>query len=60
MSMIQRSRTTIQGDTIVQNGDLIVTNANNGIVMTDNVGDQSRVKVVDDAGTKTLEIEEIP
>jgi hypothetical protein len=42
----------------VQEGDVTVQNPDSGIVMTDNVGDDSRLKIVDDNGVKTLIIEE--
>jgi len=59
MSDIQRSRQVTEGDTIVNEGDIIITNSNKGIVMEDNVGDMDRVKVVDDDGVKTIVIEEV-
>ena len=59
MSDIQRSRQVTEGDTIVNEGDIIITNSNKGIVMEDNVGGMDRVKVVDDDGVKTIVIEEV-
>ena len=60
MSMIIRARNVTQGDTIINEGDVIITNPDNGIIMEDNVGDQNRIKVIDDEGTKTIVVEEQP
>jgi len=59
MSNIQRSRTISTGDITINEGDVIITNPANGIVLEDNVGDQNRIKVIDDDGVKTIEVEEI-
>lgn len=48
------------GDATVNSGDLIVTDTSKGIVMTDNEGEQGRLKIVDDNGVKTVQVEVVP
>ena len=60
MSMVTRARNSVQGDTIVNNGDVIITNAANGVVMTDNAGEKDRITVYDNDGVKTIEVTKIP
>jgi len=43
----------------VNDGDVIITNPDDGLVMEDNVGDTNRLKIVDDGGVKTIEVEQI-
>lgn len=59
MSNIKRAQTTVAGDITVNSGDVIITDASKGIVMKDNVGDTDRVRVYDDAGVKTIEVDKI-
>lgn len=49
----------MQGDTIVQTGNVVVENPDSGVVMTDNAGDTSKIKIVDDGGVKTIVVEEV-
>jgi hypothetical protein len=58
MSTITRSRTTVQGDITVNNGDIVISTPDKGVTMTDNVGDVNTLKIVDDGGVKTIVIEE--
>ena len=58
MSEIQRARNTTTGTTTIIAGDLVVATPTNGIVMTDNVGDTSKIQIIDDSGVKTLVITE--
>jgi len=60
MSKIRRSPTNVTGNLTVTQGDVKIETPDAGIILTDTAGDQSKVKVVDDNGVKTLEIEEIP
>jgi len=59
MSSIHRSIQTVTGNMTVNDGDVIITNPNDGLVMEDNVGDTNRLKIVDDGGVKTIEVEQI-
>jgi hypothetical protein len=57
MSDIKRSLKNVQGDLTITNGDLKITDATKGIVMTDNVGDTDKIKVYDDDGVKSTTTE---
>lgn len=59
MAKIHRSLKNVQGDMTVTDGDVVVTDTTKGIIMTDNVGDTDRMKIVDDSGTKAIEVEQI-
>ena len=59
MSKIQRSIQNVTGNITVVEGDVIVTDPSKGIVMEDDVGTQSRIKIVDDGGTKAIELESV-
>jgi len=59
MSSIHRSIQTVTGNMTVNDGDVIITNPDDGLVMEDNVGDTNRLKIVDDGGVKTIEVEQI-
>lgn len=58
MSTIQRSRITVQGDMTITEGNVVISNPDSGIVMTDNVGDVNKLKIIDDGGVKTIVVEE--
>lgn len=59
MSKITRSMNNVSGDITVAGGDVVITDPAKGIVMEDNTGDLDRLKLVDDAGVKTTEVEEV-
>ena len=59
MSKIRRSLQGVTGDLTVTEGDIIVSEVDKGVVMEDNVGDSNRMKIVDDDGVKTIEVETI-
>jgi hypothetical protein len=59
MSNIQRSLKTSEGSVTVNNGDVVVTDPDKGILLKDNVGDTVRIKVIDVNGIKTVEIEQV-
>ena len=59
MSGVTRSNNNVHGDSNVTGGDVVITDSDKGIVLTDDVGGQSRIKIVDDNGTKTITVEEI-
>ena len=58
MSTIRRSRISSPSIT-VNEGDVTIVNPAKGVVMEDNVGDSNRLKIVDDGGVKTIEVETI-
>jgi len=53
MSDIRRSITTVDSD-------ITITDPDKGVVLTDNVGDQDRITVIDDDGVKSIRVEEVP
>ena len=59
MATIRRSLKTVEGDMTVNTGDVVVSDTSKGVVMEDQVGDTSRIKIVDDGGVKTIEVTQI-
>ena len=59
MASIRRSIQSVTGNMTVNTGDVVVTDTSKGVVMEDQVGDTSRIKIVDDGGVKTIEVEQI-
>jgi regulator of RNase E activity RraA len=50
--------TNIIGSVTVNEGDVVVSDKDSGIVLTDQNDDQKRITVVDDNGVSTLQIQD--
>jgi len=50
----------VTGDATVNSGDVIITDPAKGVVVVDQNGDSCRIKVVDDDGMKSVQVEEVP